>query len=896
MQRFLTVTKVKQQELASTYSSIDVESEWYEVWEKGGYFKPRAGKQNEAFSIVMPPPNVTGMLHSGHALDVTTQDALIRYKRMKGFETLWLPGMDHAGIATQSVVEKMTWKNERKNRHDYGREAFVEKIWEWKEEYGGIIAKQQRSMGASPDWDYSLFTMDAEANEAVNEFFVNLYNEGLIYQSDYIVNWDPILQSAISDAEVEHKEVKGAFYHIHYPIVGCDEKLEVATTRPETLLGDTAVSVNPNDERFKHLIGKKAIVPICNREIPIIGDEHVAIDVGTGCLKVTPGHDFNDFEIGQRHDLEIINILNLDGTLNDHGGEFKGKSCKDARPLVVEKLEELGLFVKTVEHVHQVGHGDRSGATIEPMVSKQWFLNVQDMAADAVKAIENSDTTFYPKGWENTYFSWLREPKNWCISRQLWWGHRIPVYNCQDCGHQHAAKSKAEACPKCGSANVEQDPDVLDTWFSSGLWPLSTLGWPNAERMKEKGFDRFYPTSCLVTGFDIIFFWVARMMMMGIKQVDQVPFKDIYIHAIVRDKQGRKMSKSLGNGIDPLEMIEKYGADAFRFTLAAGSGYNRNLNLDPERIGGYRNFINKIWNAFRFMHPFMDGIEGQFPATEELDHHERWIISELNDMIKIVNSSMDEYRYDDACHAIYSFLYERFCSWFIELSKKPLHGDDEKLKLRRAQVLKACFRQIVALLHPFAPYITEELWMYLKTEEEDLLIIQDYPEYDEALHFNEDQESMSRFIEVVTTVRNLRASVNMKPKDTVPVNLFCDDADIRAYFEKNALGMEELAKGTPLSVFSKSESRPQKSVMLATTHTEVFLPLEGIIDLGEQIERITKELEKSKQGLMKFDKKLSNAKFTDHAPAEVVQETRDKAEAMREKISSLENSLKQFSS
>lgn len=890
------VTKVKQQELASTYSSKDVEDEWYSIWEKGGYFKPREGKQKEAFSIVMPPPNVTGMLHAGHALDVTTQDALIRYKRMKGFETLWIPGMDHAGIATQSVVEKMTWKEEKKNRHDIGREAFVEKIWKWKEEYGGIIAKQQRSMGASPDWDYSLFTMDADANEAVNDFFVTLFNEGLIYQSDYIVNWDPNLQSAISDAEVEHKEVKGAFYHIEYCIVGSDERVEIATTRPETLLGDTAICVNPNDERFKHLIGKKAMVPICNREVPILGDEHVAIDMGTGCLKVTPGHDFNDFEIGQRHKLEIINILNLDGTLSAIAGEYEGLTCLKARPLIVEKLEELGLFVKTVEHVHQVGHGDRSGAIIEPMVSKQWFLNVQDMASDAVKAIENENTKFFPKGWENTYYSWLREPKNWCISRQLWWGHRIPVYNCQSCQHQLASKVAPSECPKCQSKDVTQDPDVLDTWFSSGLWPLSTLGWPNAQRMEEKGFDRFYPTSCLVTGFDIIFFWVARMMMMGLKTTKKVPFKDIYIHAIVRDKQGRKMSKSLGNGIDPLEMIEEYGADAFRFTLAAGSGYNRNLNLDPERIGGYRNFINKIWNAFRFMHPFMDEVEGSLPAIEELDHHERWIISELNDMIKSVNQSMDEYRYDDACQSIYVFLYERFCSWFIELSKKPLHSDDQVAKLRRARVLKACFRQIVALLHPFTPYITEELWMYLKDKDEDLIIVQDYPEYQASLHFRDDQESMSLFIEVVTHVRNLRASVGIKPKDKVPVQLFCDDSSLVQYFEKNALGLEELAKGAPLQVLSKSADRPEKSVMSATTHTEIFLPLDGIIDLNEQVDRLEKELLKSKQGLEKFIKKLANAKFTDHAPPEVVQETVDKADAMKEKIISLENSLRQFSS
>lgn len=888
------MSKTKKSELAPTYNSKEVEEEWYDIWSQGGYFKPRRGKRDESFTVVMPPPNVTGMLHAGHALDVTTQDALIRYKRMKGFETLWLPGMDHAGIATQSVVEKMLWKQERKTRHDYGREAFLEKVWEWKEEYGGIIANQQRCMGASPDWDYSLFTMDEEANEAVNEFFVQLYNEGLIYQSDYIVNWDPQLQSAISDAEVEHREVNGAFYHILYPIVGSDQHLEVATTRPETLFGDTAVSVNPNDERFAHLIGKKALLPIANREIPIIGDEHVDIELGTGCLKVTPGHDFNDFEIGRRHELPIVNILHKDGRLNAEAVGFEGQACLDARPAVVEKLKELGLFVKQVDHVHQVGHGDRSGTVIEPMVSKQWFLNVQDLAAEAVEAIRDGRTRFYPKGWENTYFSWLLEPKNWCISRQLWWGHRIPVYTCSSCGHSWAAKHTPESCVKCGATTIDQDPDVLDTWFSSGLWPLSTLGWPDAQRMEEKGFDRFYPTSCLVTGFDIIFFWVARMMMMGLKSTGKVPFEHIYIHAIVRDKIGRKMSKSLGNGIDPLEMIETYGADAFRFTLAAGSGYNRGLNLDPERIGGYRNFINKIWNAFRFIHPFLEEASSTLPEAKELDLHERWILAELNDVMATVNASMDEYRYNDACQSIYTFIYERFCSWFIELSKKPLHGDDLTLRERRVRVLKVGFREVVTMLHPFTPYITEELWLYLKEEGEDLLIVQDFPEACDEHRFPEERARMNHLIEMVTHIRNLRASVGIKPKDTVSAQIFTDHEEIVEVVQGNALGFSELAKATPVEVFSKSEARPPKSIFSATTHCEIFLSLEGVIDLKEQVSRIRKDLEKAQQGLAKFEKKLGNSRFTDHAPPEVVQDTRDKAEAMREKIASLENNLTHF--
>ncbi|WP_127717702.1 valine--tRNA ligase [Halobacteriovorax sp. HLS] len=882
-----------QNEISTTFSPKDVESKWYKTWEDGKYFKPRKGKANEAYCIIMPPPNVTGILHAGHALDVTTQDTLIRWKRMKGYEALWLPGMDHAGIATQSVVEKQLQKEEGKNRHDFSREEFLEKIWQWKDEKGGIIANQQKVLGASPDWDYSMFTMDPEANEAVRKAFVTLYNEGLIYQSDYIVNWDPMLQSAISDAEVEHKEVQGAFYHLLYSVKDSDEKLEIATTRPETLLGDTAVAVNPNDERFAHLIGKMAIVPICNREVPIVGDEHVAIDVGTGCLKVTPGHDFNDFEIGQRHNLEVINIINKDGTLNDYGLEWKGLTCKKARAQIVEKLTEIGSFVKEVPHVHQVGHGDRSKAIIEPMVSKQWFLNVQDMAAEAVSAVENGDTTFYPKGWENTYFSWLREPKNWCISRQLWWGHQIPVYNCTDCSHQWASETDSTTCTKCNSSNISQDPDVLDTWFSSGLWPFSTLGWPDENRMKERGYDTFFPTTCLVTGFDIIFFWVARMMMMSKKLTGENPFKDIYIHAIVRDKQGRKMSKSLNNGIDPLDMVEQYGADAFRFTLAAGSGYNRGLNLDPERIGGYRNFINKIWNAFRFISPFLEKADDELP--KELDQQEKWILSELNNISKEMNLSMGEYRYDDSCSAIYAFVYDKFCSWFIELSKNILHGEDAQKIQTRSSVLKYCFREVVALLHPFTPYITEELWTHLKKEDEDLLIIHDYPEFNEALCFEEDQELMNKFIEVITSIRNLRSSVNLKPKEEISTHLYTDDKALEEFFLSTSKGFEDLAKVTNLQIFSKSSDRPKQSITKVTAHTEIFIPLTGVIDLEEQIAKLNKERAKVAKDLEKFEKKLSNKKFMDNAKDDVIEKVRTEQAELSEKIKSIDTSIINFS-
>lgn len=889
----------KMDELSTTYSPKEVEQKWYPIWEEGKYFKPRAGKAKKAYCIIMPPPNVTGILHMGHALDVTTQDTLIRFKRMKGFEALWLPGMDHAGIATQSVVEKMIFEEEGKTRHEISREEFLAKIWKWKDEYGGRIVDQQKKLGSSPDWDYSMFTMAPEANEGVRTFFVDLYNKGLIYQSDYIVNWDPVLQSAISDAEVDHKEVQGNFYHLIYKVKGSNETLEIATTRPETLLGDTAVCVHPEDERFKHLIGKTAIVPLCEREVPILADDYVDREKGTGCLKVTPGHDFNDFEIGKRHNLPIINILNLDGTLNEHGLQFQGMSCKKARKEITAFLEEKGILIETKKHVHQVGHGERSKAVIEPMISKQWFVNVKEMAKKAVEAVEKDDTVFYPKGWENTYFSWLREPKDWCISRQLIWGHRIPVFTCESCQHVFASVNETPTCEKCQSDKIQQDPDVLDTWFSSGLWPMTTLGWPDPERMKQKGFDKFFPTSVLVTGFDIIFFWVARMMMMSLQARDQVPFEKIYIHAIVRDKNGQKMSKSLGNGIDPLEMIDQYGADALRFTLAAGSGYNRNLNLDPERIAGYRNFINKIWNAFRFIYPVLDkaqDITVDKIDLSTLDNQEKWILSELNTVARDMNDSIEEFRYDDSCSKIYAFVYDRFCSWFIELSKNILKSEDEKAVVRRATVLKHCFREIVALLHPFTPYITEELWTHLKTKDEDLLIVKDYPEFDDSLVFEKEQKEMSHFIEVVTHIRNLRASVNIKPKDTVNVELFTDSNEVKSYFEENLNGFKDLVRAENVSLQTKSAARPAKSIVAATALTDIFLPLEGVIDLNDQIKRLEKELSKAQGELMGLEKKLGNEKFVANAPKELIVESQEKSVILKEKISSLEDNIKNFKS
>ena len=879
-----------QNNLPTTFEPAEAENKWYDIWLKNKSFKPKKGKQNKTFTIMMPPPNVTGKLHMGHALDATTQDTLIRYKRMKGFETLWIPGTDHAGISTQAVVEKLLWKEEKKTRHDLGRDEFLKKVWSWKEEYGNEIVNQQKKIGVSCDWDYSTFTLDEVPNKAVKKFFVMLYNEGLIYQNDYIVNWDPILQSAISDAEVDHKDVKGFFYHVKYKVKETGEEIIIATTRPETMFADTAVAVNPEDERFSHLVGKTAIIPICNREIPIIGDEHVDIEKGTGCLKVTPGHDFNDFEIGKRHNLPIINILNKDGSFNENAPEITGLKPKEARAKVEELLGEL--LVEKKEHLHPVGHGERSGEIVEPIVSKQWFVNINKMAEESVRAVEDGEMTFFPKGWENTYFSWLRNPKDWCISRQLWWGHQIPVYYC-DNSHQWASEEHPESCPHCQSTNFTQDPDVLDTWFSSGLWPLSTLGWPDEEKMKELRFDDFYPNSVLVTGFDIIFFWVARMMMMSQKVTKQVPFKDVYIHALVRDKQGRKMSKSLGNGIDPIEMINQYGADAMRFTLAAGSGYNRDLNLDPERIEGYRNFVNKLWNAFRFVYPFLDKASDTLPTKSEWHLHDKWILAELNDVAKKMNDALDVYRFDDASSAIYQFVYDKFCSWYIELSKNILYGDDEKAKIIRATMLKYCFKKIVTLMHPMTPFITEEIWSYLSSNDEKL-IDQEYVEFEEKLVNNEVLEMMNKFIEVTSGVRNIRASVNLKPKDEVDVRLFTDDKDLAKFIYESRHFLKDLANVKSGKIKSKASDRPKKSASFATMSTEIFIPLEGLIDINEQISRIKKEMDKTQVDFQKNEGKLNNQNFVQNAKPEVIAEVKEKADQLYEKLNSLKLILKSF--
>lgn len=884
-------------ELPKSYDPAIAEDKWYKIWQDEKCFKPRPSTNNKKpYTILMPPPNVTGKLHMGHALNHTIIDLLIRFKRMQGHETLWIPGQDHAGIATQAKVEQKIFEENGKTKHDLGREEFLKEVWKWKEEYGDHITEQFKKLGDSCDWDYFTFTMDEGPSAAVKKFFIDLYNKKLIYQSDYIINWDPVLQSAISDAEVEHKEVNGNFYHLHYKVKDSNQVLEIATTRPETLFGDTAVAVNPNDDRFEHLIGKMAIVPICNREVPIIADTHVDMEKGTGCLKVTPGHDFNDYEIGKRSELEIINILNKDGTFNSNAEAIEGLNVKEGRKKTISLLKETDQLVDTKPHAHPVGHSQRSNAVVEPMVSKQWFIDTKSMADQSVKDVEEGRMQFFPKGWENTFYSYQRNPRPWCISRQLWWGHQIPVYYCntETCDHSLAAEVVPSSCPKCQGSEFTQDPDVLDTWFSSGLFPLSTLGWPDPEKMKELGFDKHFPSDVLVTAFDIIFFWVARMMMVTNEAENKVPFKHTYIHAIVRDKNGVKMSKSLGNVINPLDLIKDVGCDAMRFTLATSSGYNRNINLDPEKIEGYRNFINKLWNAFRFIHPHLENANANAVDFDGLHHHEKWIISELNEVIKSVTESFDEYRFDDACQTIYQFVYEKFCSWFIELSKGILSSENEILRTARANVLMYCYREIVKLLHPVTPFITEELWSHLKSEDEELLILQPFPEYQSKLHFAQDMEKMEKFIEVVTSIRNLRNTVNIKPKDEVDIRFFTDDEALAKYLFTSRGFLKELARVRSGKIKDKSVERPEKSIMNATAHTEIFLPLEGVVDLAVFIDKLKRDQEKAQQEVDKVEKKLLNPKFMENAPEDVVIKVKEEAADFKAKLDSISNSLENF--
>jgi valyl-tRNA synthetase len=875
--------------LPKAYEPAEIEKRWYTFWLEKKLFRANDDKTGKEYSIVIPPPNVTGSLHMGHALNNTLQDILIRYHRMNGYNTLWMPGMDHAGIATQNVVERQL-AQESLRREDLGREKFVERVWTWKEHSGGVIINQLKRLGCSCDWDRERFTMDEGLSRAVREVFVRLYEEGLIYKGDYIVNWCPRCHTALSDLEVEHEDAKGNLWLIKYPVENSDEYLVVATTRPETMLGDTAVAVNPSDERYTHLVGKYAILPLVGRRLRIIADPVVAMEFGTGALKVTPSHDLTDFELSLRHNLEHVTIMDFNGRINENGIHFKGLDRYDARKAVVQELEEKGFLAGIEPYALGLGRCYRCKDVVEPLISKQWFVKVGPLAEVALKAVETGATRIVPEHWTKTYFEWMRNIRDWCVSRQIWWGHRIPAWTCADCGQVIVARQTPTECPGCKGSRLEQETDVLDTWFSSALWPFSTMGWPDEAPL----LKTFYPTSCLVTGFDILFFWVARMMMMGLKFMGDVPFKDVYIHALVRDELGKKMSKSLGNVIDPLQVMDKYGTDAFRFTLAALAAQGRDIRLSESRIEGYRNFMNKIWNAARFALPHVDHGNKSVPLEipESLSLPERWVLSRLNSTIRDVRTALESYCFNDAAQALYHFTWHEFCDWCIEEAKIPLGGDDSEAARRSAAVLRHVLDSLMRLLHPFIPFITEEIAAKLHGEGSTIMLGA-FPKFDESRIDPVAEKSMAVLMGVITSVRNIRAEMNLPPGKTLPVIVLPSSGEEHALVEANqsmvrSLGrISELQLGTP----GCNTEPPRMSATAVVGDMKIFVPLEGIVDPDAEIARLTREIAKVEKDLEAINKKLSNPAFVSKANPEAVQKQQDRQTELSAKLSGLSEGL-----
>lgn len=884
--------------LSKTYDPKNVEEKWYQHWEKSGYFRAEANEETKkakeegkTFSIVMPPPNVTGSLHLGHALDNTLQDILTRWRRMQGYETLWLPGTDHAGIATQAKVEGQLAK-EGTSKYDIGREKFLERVWEWKKQYGDHITKQLRKLGTSCDWERERFTLDEGCSRAVREVFVRLYEKGLIYQGNYIINWCPQCQTTISDIEVEHEDQKGQIWYINYPLQEGDGYIMVATTRPETMLGDTAIAVNPEDDRYKHLIGKNAILPLVNREIPIIADEYVDKEFGTGAVKITPAHDPNDFEMGLRHELEQINVLDRQGKMNELAGKYEGLDRYDARKKIVADLEDLGLLVKVEDHDHAVGQCYRCGTTIEPLVSKQWFVKMKPLAEPAIQAVLDGKTKFVPERFTKTYLNWMENIRDWCISRQLWWGHRIPVWYCQECNEVICAKEDPTHCPKCGSEKLKQDSDVLDTWFSSGLWPFSTMGWPD----NTEALQTYYPTSVLVTGRDIIFFWVARMIFTALEFMDEAPFQEVFIHGLVLDAQGRKMSKSLGNGIDPIEVIDKYGADTLRFMLITGNTPGNDLRFQMERLEGTRNFANKIWNASRFALMNLADYDEDKVNTEELEYTlaDRWIRSRFNRAAQEVTRNMERYDLGEAGRVLYEFIWDEFCDWYIELIKPRLYGKEtEKSKITAQYVLAKTLRQTMELLHPFMPFITEEIWQLLPHQGETIMLSQ-WPQGKEEELSEKIEQQMSTIMEVIKAVRNLRSEMNVAPGKKAELILMAQAPEIKAVLEAGEQYINNLGNVSQLTIRESSTEKPEQAVTAIVSGVEVYLPLRDLIDITKELERLEKENTNLDKEISRLEKKLSNQGFISKAPQEVVekeklklQDYQAKKEAVLGRISSL---------
>ena len=871
-------------ELPKVYEPQQVEGRIYEMWEKAGCFNGDPDPKKEPFSIVMPPPNVTGQLHMGHALDCTLQDILTRFKRMQGYSTLWLPGVDHAGIATQIKVEEELRTKEGLTRYDLGREKFLQRVWKWKEQYGDRIVAQQKKMGVSCDWSRSRFTMDDTCAKAVRETFCELYDKGLIYKGSRIINWCPHCTTALSDAEVEYVDKPGHLWYIRYPLTDGSGDLVIATTRPETMMGDTGVAVNPEDERFKHLVGQKCILPIMNREIPIVADEYVELGFGTGAVKMTPAHDPNDFEVGLRHNLETIRCIGDDGKINENGGPYNGMDRYECRKQIVKDLEEQGYLIKTEPYNHNVGTCYRCHNDVEPLISAQWFVKMAPLAEEALRVVREGEVKFVPERFSKTYINWMENVHDWCISRQLWWGHQIPAWYCDDCGHINVDRKDPTVCQKCGSTHLTRDPDVLDTWFSSALWPFSTMGWPE----KTADLDFYYPTSVMVTGYDIIFFWVARMIFSGCEQMHKIPFHTVLIHGLVRDDKGRKMSKSLGNGIDPLEMAEKYGADALRFNLITGNSPGNDTRFYTEKCEAMRNFANKIWNASRFVMMNLTIDFCALPDAAALAPEDKWVLSKLNTLVKEVTENLDAYEIGVASAKVYDFLWDTYCDWYIELTKTRLNGTDEQAKLTAQNVLCYVLTELLKLLHPFMPFITEEIFQALP-HEGDYLMTSAWPKYREDLRFPEEEASLEAVMDTIKAIRTRRAEMNVAPSKKAEVLLVTATPEI---YRQGLHFIERLAYASAVTFADAAPADVSGFVTVVTHNATAYLPLSELVDLAAERERIAKELEKARNGLRIVEQKLSNEKFVSRAPEAVVNVEREKAAKFRELIAKLEESAK----
>ena len=878
-------------ELAKTYDPKGIEDRLYKKWEDNGYFHAQADRSKKPFTIVMPPPNITGQLHMGHALDNTMQDILIRYKRMQGYNALWQPGTDHAAIATEvKVIDSL--KKQGIDKNDLGREGFLEKCWEWKDEYGSRIINQLKKMGSSADWSRERFTMDKGCSDAVLEVFIKLYEKGLIYKGSRIVNWCPVCKTSISDAEVEHEEQDGFFWHINYPVVGeAGRFVEIATTRPETLFGDTAVAVNPDDERYQDIIGKMLKLPMTDREIPVIADSYVDKEFGTGCVKITPAHDPNDFEVGKRHNLEEIVVINDDATMNSKAGKYAGMDRYECRKALVEDLEKEGLLVKVVPHSHNVGTHDRCGTTVEPMIKQQWFVKMDDLIKPAVEGVKNGDIKLLPKRMEKTYFNWTDNIRDWCISRQLWWGHRIPAYYCDECGEMVVSKNAPEKCPKCGCTHMTQDPDTLDTWFSSALWPFSTLGWPE----KTEDLDYFYPNDVLVTGYDIIFFWVIRMIFSGYEQMGKAPFHTVLFHGLVRDSQGLKMSKSLGNGIDPLEVIDKYGADALRLTLITGNAPGNDMRFYWERVEASRNFANKVWNASRFIMMNLEGMEVTKPAISDLAPEDKWILSAVNTLTKDVTENMDKFELGIAVQKVYDFIWDEFCDWYIEIAKVRTYKKDEDARAANSALwtLRTVLGQALKLLHPYMPFITEEIYCTLNPQEETIMLA-DWPVYKEEWNFPAEEEMLAHVKELVKGIRNLRTEMDVPPSRKAKVFIVSEDKALCETFESMKKTYQNLISASEIDVQSDKAGIGEDAVSVVIPGAVVYMPLEDLVDMEKEKERLLKEEERLKKELARSHGMLNNEKFVSKAPAAKIQEEKDKLAKYEQMMATVQERLAQM--